>query len=309
MISISVITCAHNPRPDYLQQVIAALERQTLSKDRWEYLLIDNASTEPLAARIDLKWHPQARHIREETLGLTPARLCGIREAAGELLVFVDDDNVLDNDYLERVAALAEAWPILGAFGGQVRPRFAEPPPDWTRQYWSRLVIREFNDDRWSNIPGLHETMPSGAGLCVRRQVANEYAAYHENGKRKVMMDRTGASLLSGGDTDLASTACDIGLGAGLFVTLKLTHLIPPERLTEDYLARLLEGLAFSGVVVGSFRANGTATPAPGWKTAAADQLRERLMGPRERRFFRAVRKGERDAARFLQDRKREPKG
>src|SRR6266481_6144767 len=122
-LDLSVITCAHNPRPGYLQQVIDALRIQTLGKERWEYLLIDNASTEPLAASVDLSWHPKASHIREETTGLTPARLRGIQEAMGEVLVFVDDDNVLDTDYLEQVLRLLPAWRILGAFGGQVRPR------------------------------------------------------------------------------------------------------------------------------------------------------------------------------------------
>jgi glycosyltransferase involved in cell wall biosynthesis len=77
----SVITCSHNPREDYLQQVIEALKNQTLEKQNWEYLLIDNASDEALETRIDLSWHPNARHVREEKLGLTHARLRGISEA------------------------------------------------------------------------------------------------------------------------------------------------------------------------------------------------------------------------------------
>lgn len=297
---VSVITCSHNPRPDYLKQVIAALEDQSLDKALWEYLFIDNASDTALDAQVDLSWHPQARHVREDQLGLTHARLRGIKEASGEILVFVDDDNVLDADYLEQVTLVAGAWPMLGAFGGQVRPSFEAPPPEWTRQYWGRLVIREFDDDRWSNIPTSPETMPSGAGLCVRRKVADRYRSYHTNGQRKLVMDRTGTSLLSGGDTDLATTACDLGLGVGLFTSLRLTHLIPCERLEEDYLARLLEGLAFSGVVLNSFRSNGTAQPDTGAKTKTADLVRMLLMDRQQRRFFRAVRRGERKAAQFL---------
>jgi glycosyltransferase involved in cell wall biosynthesis len=297
---ISVITCTHNPRPEYLKQVLDALSGQTLDKQRWEYLLIDNASDEALSERIDLSWHPNSRHIREDRLGLTPARLRGISESTGEILVFVDDDNVLDLDYLEQVAQISDARPILGAFGGQVRPVFEETPPAWTKQYWSRLVIREFEHDRWSNVPSLHDTMPSGAGLCVRRRVANEYLAYHTNGKRRFMMDRTGTMLLSGGDTDLAATACDLGLGTGLFTVLKLSHLILRERLREDYLVRLVEGMAFSGVVLKSLRSNGAAPTNARLQTQAADLLRMLLMGRRQRRFFRAVRSGERKAVQFL---------
>jgi len=107
-VELSVITCAHNPRRDYLALVLDALKTQTLDKQHWEYLLIDNASTEPLEPQVDVAWHPNARHIREEKLGLTHARLRGIAESVGEILVFVDDDNVLDTDYLETTVNIAK---------------------------------------------------------------------------------------------------------------------------------------------------------------------------------------------------------
>ncbi len=299
-IEISVITCSHNPRPDYLKQVLDALKRQTLDQQRWEYLLIDNASDDTLESRVDLSWRRNARHIREDNLGLTHARLRGISESVGDVLVFVDDDNVLDADYLEETTKIAEQWPLLGAFGGQVRGAFDKAPPEWTKRYWSRLVIREFDCDRWSNIPWLHETMPSGAGLCVRREVAAQYFEYHQTGKRKVIMDRSGKGLLSGGDTDLAATACDVGLGVGLFTALTLSHLIPSDRLEEDYLVKLVEGMAFSGPLVDSFRSNGATIMPTTAKTKLGDLVRMALMDRRERRFFQAVRKGERNAASFL---------
>jgi glycosyltransferase involved in cell wall biosynthesis len=302
-LQLSVITCAHNPRPDYLRRVLEALDSQTLDKERWEYLLIDNDSSQPLAQRTDLSWHPQARHIREEQLGLTPARLCGIREAKGEILLFVDDDNVLDSDYLEQAVNIAAHWPMIGAFSGQVRPGFEKQPPAWTKKYWNRLAIREFDEDRWSNIPCLEHTTPNGAGLCVRRRVADEYARYHADGKRKFMLDRTGTRLLSAGDLDLATTACDLGLGNGVFAALKLTHQMPAERLDEGYLLRLLEDQTFSAVVLASFRsngANGKSSHRRRLRTFVADQARFLRMNPRDRRFFRAARNGERKALDFL---------
>ena len=117
-------------------------------------------------------------------------------------------------------------------------------------------MIREFDKDVWSNLPRLSQSMPCGAGLCVRRKVAEHYLDLHESGKRSFQFDRNGKSLLSGGDNDLAGCACDVGLGVGLMASLKLTHLIPPERLTEDYLVRLSEGIFFSAVVLGHFRSS-----------------------------------------------------
>jgi len=289
-VEISVITCAHNPQPDYLSRVLDALKSQTLARDRWEYLLIDNASSAPLDTRFDLSWHPHARHISEPELGLTHARLRGIAKSRGEVLVFVDDDNVLDEDYLKQALKLADEWPMLGSWSGQSRPGFEEPPPEWTRRYWGNLVIRSLDHDSWSNLPHLPETMPCGAGLVVRRNVAEHYAYLHASGKRQFILDRSGDSLASAGDNDLAACACDVGLGVGLFTTLSLTHLIPASRLTESYLLRLIEGISFSGVIFRSFRSPELINDSLARRIV--NKARQLRMGRRERLFFRASLRG-----------------
>lgn len=251
---LSVIICTHNPRPPYLARVLHALREQTLTRDKWELLVIDNASREPLSERLDLSWHGASRVIREDRLGLTPARLRGIREAGGELLVFVDDDNVLDRDYLEVAARVASQKTFLGAWSGQSIPEFERTPPEWTRPYWGFLALREFDHDLWSNLPRLGHTIPYGTGLCVRKEVGHQYVLLNETGRRSFQLDRAGGSLVSGGDNDLAACACDVGLGVGIIAALRLTHLIPPERLTMDYLARLAEGTYLSGTILDFFR-------------------------------------------------------
>src|SRR5215472_13106955 len=107
MPDVSVVICTHNPREDYLKRVLEALQVQTLPIEQWELLLVDNASKESLDGKWDLTWHPKARCIRENQLGLTPARLRGIREAHADVLVFVDDDNLLASDYLEQAGVVS----------------------------------------------------------------------------------------------------------------------------------------------------------------------------------------------------------
>src|SRR5206468_717972 len=131
--------CTHNPRADYFDRVLVALRAQSLHLDRWELLVVDNHSDQLLVDYIDVRWHPEARIVREETLGLTPARLRGIREARGDLLVFVDDDNVLDADYLETALRIAEQKAFLGAWSGQCCPEFEADPPEWSRRYFGNL--------------------------------------------------------------------------------------------------------------------------------------------------------------------------
>lgn len=237
--TLSVIICTHNPRKHYLARVLNALQMQTLSTDSWELLLVDNASENNLALEVDLSWHPKSRHIREEELGLTAARLRGIAESTSEIIIFVDDDNVLDEDYLEVALRISKDFPFLGAWGGQTLPEFEVPPPEWTKPFWGYLAIRELDRDRWSNLLHQFETTPHGAGICIRREVAEKYAANVKLDPIRSKLGRKGAIdkdqiLLACEDTDLAYTACDVGLGTGLFKALKLAHLIPANRLTQE---------------------------------------------------------------------------
>jgi glycosyltransferase involved in cell wall biosynthesis len=286
---LSVVLCTHNPRADYIHRCLCALQNQTLAFHQWELVVVDNRSDELINGRIDLSWHQQAKIKREETLGLTAARLRGIREAKGDLLVFVDDDNVLDPDFLEVALRTMDDRPFLGSWSGQCRPEFEAPPPKWTRRYWGNLVIREFERDVWSNLPRLPESMPCGAGLCVLREVAMRYVDLHESGERPFQFDRNGKSLLSGGDNDLAACACDLGLGVGLIASLKLTHLISPDRLTEEYLARLCEGISCSAVVLDHLRSPGAATNL--YKVRWYEPVRASLFrGPHRKMQFASLR-------------------
>ena len=90
-------------------------------------------------------------------------------------------------------------------------------------------------------MPNLTETMPYGAGLVVRREVAHYYYNLHQSERRNIQLDRTASSLFSAGDNDLAACACDIGLGVGIFDSLRLDHFIPKERISEKYLTDLAE--------------------------------------------------------------------
>jgi glycosyltransferase involved in cell wall biosynthesis len=287
---LSVVVCTHNPREDYIARTMTGLRAQTLPTSAWELVVIDNLSAAPLADRLDLGWHPAARLVREEKLGLTPARLRGIREARGDLLVFVDDDNVLDPDYLAVARRTADEKPFLGSWSGQCRPGFDAPPPEWTRRYWGNLALREFDDDAWSNQPRLAATMPCGAGLCIRRQVAERYLALHEAGGRRFQFDRTGSSLISGGDNDLAACACLEGLGVGVIAALKLQHLMPADRFTADYLTRLAEGIHFSSTLLDAQW--GLPTPPPSRLRRLADRVRRVLLPSPHRQIFAAALRG-----------------
>jgi len=291
--SISVIIPSHNPRPDHLSRVLQALQGQTLITNRWELILIDNASDERLDLKIDLKWHPYARIVREDQLGSLHARLRGFKEATANTLVLVDDDNVLDPDYLEHVLHISENFPSLGSWGGQIRPEFEVPPAEWTKPYWGYLAIREFNCDKWSNLLYQHETTPCGAGQCVRRVVTDKYIELLKLDSRRSQMGRFGRDQLGGSeDTDLAFTAYDLGLGTGQFSRLKLTHLLPENRLEEAYLLRLLEANIYSYTILCALRGKFPDLPSSSWRARLHNKYKMWRMNPNHRRFHIAATRG-----------------
>lgn len=250
MFAVSVIICSHNPREDYLRRVLDALQAQTLPAKDWELLLVDNASETPLAGRVDLSWHSNGRHVREEKLGLTHARLRGIAESKGGLLVFVDDDNVLRADYLQACLKISVDSPWLGAWNGSCVPEYEVEPPAEVRPWLYGLLIEKLNVSLWAKLPMGGPALPTGAGIVVRRAVAEHYREIAASDPLRQALDRSGKMLGSGGDSDLALTTFKLGLGAGRFPELELIHLIPARRLTMEYLEGLYEGFGYGGAVV-----------------------------------------------------------
>lgn len=254
---VSVIICTHNPRTEYLRRTLDGLKAQTVPNDQWEFLLIDNASNAMLAESWNLDWHPAARHVREENLGLANARLRAIREVKTDLCIFVDDDNVLDKDYVEQCLRIANECPHLGVWGGQQRGEFEVEVPVWLKPYLpDTLAVRQFEYTRWSNFTHNCDSVPFGAGMCVRTSVGRAWAEKVSTDERRSRLGRIGQSLGAGEDVDLALTACELGMGTGLFSELQLTHLIPKERLNINYLARLVEGGTVSGAMLNSIWRN-----------------------------------------------------
>ncbi len=251
---LTVILCTHNPHSGRLARTLAGLTAQTLPVSDWELLVIDNASTSPLSANKVFRAHANARIVAEIHVGLTRARLRGIAEAQGELLVFVDDDNVLSPAYLANVVAAFARHPRLVAAGGPVRPVWETPPPAWAAPFHGLLALRDLGpaekfatgapDAPWPDFA------PVGAGLAIRRDAARAYAAAIAGDRRRRRLDRAGSNLASGGDNDLVFTALHAGGDVAYLPELSLTHLIPAARLKAAYLASLNRGIMRTWVQV-----------------------------------------------------------
>jgi glycosyltransferase involved in cell wall biosynthesis len=260
-LELSVIICSRNPRREYFQRVLEALKAQSLEKSRWELLLVDSASDIPLENSEPISWHGRHRYVRVGEPGSALARIRGVEAALGRLLVFVDDDNVLNPDYLEEAVALGNSFPQLGIWGGSTLPVYEMSPPEWFHEHASMIAVREISRDLWSNIPRMEEPWVIGAGMVVRRELALEYAAIVRSDPRRLFLSRApDGRNLGGEDLDMVLSVCDRGFGRGVFKSLVLHHLIPAHRCTGDYLESIMVGNAASVSLIQMFR-DGTAIP------------------------------------------------
>lgn len=250
---LSVLVCTHNPRRDYLERTLVALQTQSLPTTEWELIIVDNASTPPVSSWVNVSWQPNARVVIEAALGLTPARLRAICEAKTELLVFVDDDNVLAPDFLAEASRLAATMPFLGAFGCSIRGVYEKAAEGVAQSWLWLLTVGEITQARWSNLGVLGSevyTLPSGAGLVIRATVAQEYAKLTAHDPLRASLDRKGADLTGSGDRDLSATSIRLGLGTGKFPSLKLDHLMSAGRVEPKYLVRLAEATAYGETIL-----------------------------------------------------------
>lgn len=245
---LSVIIPTHAPNPTRFQRTLDGLKEQTLARDTWELLVIDNASPDTeIFSSFDFSWHPSAKVVREECLGLTRARVAGILASNGDYLVFVDDDNVLGSDYLKNIIEIFQQYSELGAIGGKSLPEFEIEPEAWVKQFSVCLALRDLGEEvqlysyakKANSLIEYPAIAPIGAGMALRRLAAQQYVDCISENNQRLALDRTGRSLQSGGDCDINLTLVEAGWAVGYFPQLKLTHLMPASRLTRDYLAKV----------------------------------------------------------------------
>jgi glycosyltransferase involved in cell wall biosynthesis len=257
-LELSVIIPTHNPDAKRLGRTLAGLRAQTLPANRWETVLVNNASSQFPDDSFFADCAPgNFSLVHEPALGLTAARRRGFGAAGGAFAVLVDDDNVLAPDYLAQALALFEAHPCIGALGGKSVPEFEEPPPAWAHEFFGLLALRDLGPapliSHGLRPPGATRNdyplfAPIGAGMALRREAWTAWLdARHDSARPS---DRRGDELTSSGDNDIVLTLMEAGWEVAYFPALSLLHLIPVVRLDPDYLARLNCGIQKSWMQV-----------------------------------------------------------
>jgi glycosyltransferase involved in cell wall biosynthesis len=93
--AISVVICTYN-REKFIGEALNCLAKQTLQREQFEIIVVDNRSTDNTAAIVKkfISDHPelQVRYTMEPNKGLSFARNRGMQEARASIITYIDDD-------------------------------------------------------------------------------------------------------------------------------------------------------------------------------------------------------------------------
>jgi glycosyltransferase involved in cell wall biosynthesis len=115
MTKITVVMPTFN-RANFIGEALDSLGAQTVPA--LEYIVVDDCSTD--GTNDKLQGHPQAARIRyhrnTRNLGASESRNVGVGMARGEVIVFLDSDDILEPTHHEEALAILGAKPEVGLY-------------------------------------------------------------------------------------------------------------------------------------------------------------------------------------------------
>jgi len=200
MMTIVVCTRDH---PDTVLNTLRSL--MAIEYQPFEVVLVDNAPSSEATKEAVLAAYgdePRIRYVREPRPGLSCARNRGLVEAAADIVVFTDDDVVVDPWWLHGILRGFRAAPDVSCVTGLVATAQLENAQQLyfhLREAWGTICERrvfdltENRDDSplYPYSPGI---FGAGANFAVTRPLMKEIGEFNE---------ALGAGTVSGGGEDL----------------------------------------------------------------------------------------------------------
>ena len=246
----SIIICTYNPDFSIFSRVLKSIHELKTDGINYEIIIVDNNSSESLvehpAVISFLSGNRFARVISEKSPGLTSARIAGIENSLADWIIFFDDDNEPDTNYLLEAKKLIGIHPELGICGpGVIKVKFSKENSLTVTQRIQELFQSRCNhaDNISDNLHlGNPQAFPYGTGMIVKKDIADKYATLvHKN--IYTLNDRIGNSFLSGGDTQILYLAMLRGYHSGTGHRIQLNHIISPEKISIHALIKLIYSL------------------------------------------------------------------
>lgn len=235
MIRLSIVIATYN-RATLLLDALKSVIRQSAPAQEWECVVVNNNSSDNTSECFAefAGEHPEynLRIVDEPNQGLSYARNRGIRESVGEYIAIIDDDEHIAEDFVAAYIKLFDSVPEAVAAGGPIVARYPTGRPRWMSCYTERPIantmyfgeeVREFPKGR----------VPGGGNMALRRSAIRRYGVFDTS------LGYSGESLIGGEECDLFERLQIANAKYYYVPTAVMYHIIPREKLTKEYFARL----------------------------------------------------------------------
>lgn len=240
---LTAIICTYN-RAKYIGNLLESIAANDLAKSEYEIVLVDNNCTDNTreiceafaAAHKDVSF----RYVVEPEQGLSAARNKGIKEAKGDLIVYIDDDALIDTWYLRTIVEYMSDHPEISAVGGPIIPSYEDTEePKWMTRYTKELLCGYlYFGDEIRPFPG--ERYPGGGNAAYRAEVFEKVGLFN------TALGRKGNGLMGSEEKDIFDKMKAQGMRFMYLPKMILHHLIPQKKLERDYFDRLTKQIGMS---------------------------------------------------------------
>jgi glycosyltransferase involved in cell wall biosynthesis len=231
---VSVVICCYNSG-EVIVPTIESLSQLTIpSECGYEVIIVDNNCTDNTVQLARKAWRNSTKplHIIKETQpGLIYARKKGVLQAHYDIILFVDDDNILEPDWVERLIVMYSKNPEIGGIGGFNEPLFEEgvEKPSWFENFSSMYACTAHYEN--PEVSSFKQTL-YGAGLSLRTNVAR---SVFDSNLPFFLVGRKEDALTRGDDSEICLRVGLMGWKLWYESTLKLKHTILRRRVKWEY--------------------------------------------------------------------------
>jgi glucosyl-dolichyl phosphate glucuronosyltransferase len=238
---ITVAICTRN-RVVMLEKALRSVLGQI--REPTEVLVVDNGSSDQTAelVRSLAATHPSIVLWCEERLGLSHARNAALCQAMGRYIVFLDDDAIAEEGWLDAYRQFFSAPPATGiaCVGGAVFPEYEVPPPAWVSPGYNTL------DCGTQPHPVQGRGGPWGCNIAFDRGIALELGGF------AVDLGRKGSYLGGHEEAELLERMAMAGFAVWWLPAARIRHFFPATRLQFRFLWRIEWGQGRSNTILRS---------------------------------------------------------
>lgn len=237
---VSVVICCYNSS-QRLQQTLEHLAKQEVSSDTlWEVIIADNNSTDNTGNIAESIWEKLKNPIPIKiTLatqqGISFAREAGIAAATYEYILFCDDDNWLNKQYVQKVFNIFEQETTVASIGGVGEAVCEIPPPQWFEKLKGECYACSKLYDYSGRIKNKSGVV-YGAGMAIRKSI---FIKLLTAGFSFSLKGRNGNQLSMGEEIEMGLFFRILGYDIWYDNTLTFKHFITKNRLSWSYFENL----------------------------------------------------------------------